>query len=143
MGPDALLVRAAAAIKVSLEQLGPDARFGIVAYNSGAQTLSRSLMNATPENKVRAGAWLDQLAAEGASKHVLGMREGLWLHPDVVVLLTDADDLDETEVRAVAKLVRTPVRLDVAIFGSRRPALATPLERLVHERGGATQYVEP
>jgi von Willebrand factor type A domain len=142
MGIDGLLPRAGAAIKASLGQLGPDVRFGIVAYNGGASSFSPALLAATPENVRRAGAWLDQLPAEGRSNHVAGVRDGLWLHPDAIVLLTDADDLDDGEVRAIAKLMRAPVRLSVAIFGSARPARQTPLERLVREHAGVIQYVE-
>jgi hypothetical protein len=140
MGPDGLLARAVAAIKASLDQLGPDVRFQIVAYHRTATPLSSESLLATPENVERAGPWLDQLRAEGGSNHVAGMQEGLWLRPDAVFLLTDADDLGETEVRAIAKLMRTPVYLGVAVFGDRHRAGETPLERLVRRCGGAVQY---
>src|SRR5262245_24003613 len=140
MNLDGLLPRAVAAIKTSLDQLGPDVRFRIVAYNRTATTLTPELVPATPDEVGRAGAWLDQLRAEGGSNHVAGMREGLWLRPDAVVLLTDADDLGETEVRAIAKLIRTPVSVSVAIFGDRHRTADTPLERLVRQCGGTVQY---
>ena len=141
MGIDGLLPAAVAAIKASLDQLGPEVRFGIVAYNGGSSTFSSGLLLPTWSNVVRAAGWLSQLRAEGRSNHAAGMREGLWLRPDAIVLLTDADDLDEAEVSEIAKLMRTPIRLDVAIFGAGRPAVGTPLERLVREHGGGIQYV--
>jgi hypothetical protein len=140
MGPDGRLPRAVAAIKASLDQLGTDVRFQIVAYRGTATSLSSELLSATPENVSRAGAWLDQLRADGGSNHAVGMQEGLWLRPDAVFLLTDADDLDETEVRAIARVMRTPVYLSVAIFGDRRQRAETPLERLVRRCGGAVQH---
>jgi von Willebrand factor type A domain len=141
MNLDGLLPRAVAAVKASLDQLGPDIRFRIVAYNRVATALAPELVPATPENVGRAGAWLDQLRAEGGSNHVAGMREGLWLRPDAVFLLTDADDLDETEVRAIAKLIRTPVPLSVAIFGGHHRVAGTPLEQLVRQSGGTVRYI--
>ena len=83
---------------------------------------------------------MDQLQAEGRSNHVAGVRDGLWLHPDLIIVLTDADDLDEHEVGEIAKLVRTPVRLSVAIFGNQRPATGTPLERFVRQMGGTIEH---
>jgi von Willebrand factor type A domain len=141
MSLDGLLPRAVAAIKASLDQLGPDVRFRVVAYNRTATALAPNFVPATPENVGRAVAWLDQLRAEGGSNHVAGMREGLWLRPEAIFLLTDADDLDETEVRAIAKLIRTPVSLSMAIFGGRHRAADTPLERLVRQCGGTVQYI--
>lgn len=142
MGSDGLLPSAVAAIKASLNELGPEVRFGIIAYNGGTSALGSALLPTTPENVERAGAWMDQLQAEGRSNHVAGVRDGLWLHPDLIILLTDADDLDESEVGGIARLVRTPVRLSVAIFGSQRPATATPLERFVRQIGGTIEYVQ-
>ena len=93
-------------------------------------------------NQSRAGTWLDNLLAEGGSDHRGGIREAISFGPDAIYLLTDADDLDERDARALRRLLRKPVRLSVAIFGSRtRPAAESPLERLAREYGGSVRYV--
>jgi hypothetical protein len=138
-----MLSAAREAIKASLAALDPDARFQVVAYNGAAEAFGREMVPATPENVSRAAAWLDGRWAEGGSIHVAGFKEGVWLRPDVVFLLTDADDLDERDVRVIAGLARRQVRLNVAIFGDRRSARETPLGRLVRELGGTVQFVGP
>lgn len=143
MGPDGLLIRAANAVRASLAGLGPDARFQIVAYNGGATPLAPQPLAATAEAKDRADRWLASLTAEGGSNHRTGFREAMAAKPDQLFLLTDADDLEESDVRAIAALIRTPVRLSAAVFAGHRPAAVTPLERLVGRFNGSVQYVEP
>jgi len=141
MGVGGLLKSAKAAIHSSLAQLGPDVRFQIVAYNGGTSQLTTSPLPPEPGNVRQAAEWLDGLMAEGGSNHVAGFRDALWFQPDVVFLLTDADDLDAKETRAIRSMVRRPIRLNVAIFGGRRDGSDTPLERLVRDLGGEVTYV--
>ena len=143
MGPDGLLARAADAVRASLAELGPDTRFQIVAYNGGTAVLAAEPLRATPEAQGRASDWLNGLTAEGGSKHLTGFREALAARPDAVFLLTDADDLEESDVRAIAGLIQPPVRLSAAVFGGHRPAADTPLERLTRKLGGSIVYVGP
>jgi hypothetical protein len=143
MGPDGLLIRAASAVRASLAELGPDTRFQIVAYNSGATPLAPQPLAATTEAKERADRWLATLTAEGGSNHRAGFREAMSARPDQLFLLTDADDLEESDVRAIAALIRTPVRLSAAVLAGHRPAAVTPLERLVGKFNGSVLYVGP
>ena len=83
------------------------------------------------------------MSAEGGSNHKAGFRDALAATPDELFLLTDADDLEESDVRAIAALIRTPVRLSAAVFRGHRPAAVTPLERLVGRFNGSVQYVGP
>ena len=141
MGVGGLLNFATAAIGSSLAQLGPDVRFQVVAYNGGTSQLASGSLLAHPENVRRASEWLGGLVAEGGSNHIAGFRDALWFQPDVVFLLTDADDLDVKETRAIRSMLRRPIRLNVAIFGGRRDVSDTPLEGLVHDFGGQVTYV--
>lgn len=143
MGPNGLLTRAANAVRASLAELGPDVRFQIVAYNGAATPFWPEPLAAGPQARERASEWLANLTAEGRSKHVSGFREAMAARPSDVFLLTDADDLDDAEVRAIGPLLRTPARLTAAVFGGNRPARATPLERLAERTGGAVTYVGP
>ena len=143
MGPDGLLRRAVEAVLASLDQLGPDTRFQIVAYNGGTSMLAREPVAPSPAARDRAADWLRGLPAEGRSDHRAAFREALSMRPDEVYLLTDADDLEESDVRSVAGLLRTPVRISAAVFGGNRPAAGTPLERLAERTGGEVRYVGP
>jgi hypothetical protein len=139
MGTGGVLAVATGTIKASLAALPPDVRFQIVAYNGSGIRFATTLVPANPENVRRAGVWLDQLRAEGASNHVAGIKEGLWLQPDVVYLLTDADDLADREVREIGRLLRVPMHL--ALVGDGRLTAETPLARLARQHGGTVQVV--
>jgi von Willebrand factor type A domain len=141
MGPDDLLGRAIASLNASLAQLGPDGRFQIVAYNGGTALFSREPVLATPANVVRAGEWLQELTAEGRSDHRAGFREALACRPNAVFLLTDADDLEESDVRGIRLMMRAPVYLQAVVFGTHQQVTGTPLERLTAELGGHVEYV--
>lgn len=136
MGTEGRLARACDSIRASLDQLNSDSRFQIVAYNGGAVSFSTQFVEATPANRERASRWLDGLIAEGRSEHRLGFREALWLHPNAMFLLTDADDFDEKEVKAIRNLMREPIHLSVALFGSRKSKNQSPLTRLVEDSRG-------
>ena len=120
MGVEGLLRTACNSIRASLGRLNAECRFQIVAYNGGIDRFDSHLMLATLENRERAGRWLDTLFAEGNSDHRAGVREALSFHPDAVFLLTDADDLDEKDVRAIRVLMRDPVYMTAAVFGGRK-----------------------
>jgi hypothetical protein len=143
MGIDCLLTRATAALRASLNQLGPDVRFQIVAYNGGTTTFAPQPVAATPEAIEGAGRWLAGLFAEGGSNHRAGFKEAFAAQADLVFLLTDADDLDGPDVQAIARMNRKPARVMAAVFGGVRPVRETPLERLVTLTGGTIQYVRP
>lgn len=142
MGPNGLLGRAANAVRASLTELGPDARFQIVVYNGAATMFAVEPKPATPEATESANQWLHGLTAEGRSEHLAGIRQALAVRPTEVFLLTDADDLDDREVRHIATMVRPPVRLTAAVFGSSRSASVTPLERLTTRLGGSVRYID-
>lgn len=141
MGTDGLLASACRAIKDSLEQLDPEARFQIVAYNGGAISISATPLLAHSANIMRANRWLDGLIAEGSSNHVGGLRESLAHRPNALFLLTDADDFDGKDVRSIRPLFREPVYLNVAILGTRNSSDESHLERLVAELNGSVRYL--
>jgi hypothetical protein len=141
MGVDGLLSRAVAALQASLQQLEPDQRFQVVAYNGGTSVMASEPLRPTPANVTRATNWLLDLTAEGQSRHTAGFQEALSYRPDLLFLLTDADDLEWADVRAIKAQLRTPVVISAAVFGGLRPASGTPLEGLVGRTGGSVTYL--
>ena len=105
MAKERKLEYAIAVLKASLLQLGPDVLFQIVTYDSRASNLRLSgnleLVSANSANIQEAQMLLDELRGEGSSRHDEGLRVGLALHPDVLILLTDADDLSSKEVQRI------------------------------------------
>lgn len=135
MGSEGQLRAACQAVKASLLQLNAEAHFQIVAYNGSTQSLSNRPLLATEAHRERAHRWLDSLVAEGRSDHLAGLREALWQQPDVVILLTDADDLDAKDVKAIRGIIRDRV-LCTRLFGSGLHANDTPLRKLCEATGG-------
>ena len=65
-------------------------QFQIVAYHHRTLTIeSRSLLNATDQNKQQVSGFMSNLAAFGGTAHESALTAALTLGPDVVVFLTD------------------------------------------------------
>jgi von Willebrand factor type A domain len=143
MGTNQLLDAARASLLASIRQLDSDARFQIVAYNGSVSVLSAETLSAKPQNLDRAAQWLDSFVAEGRSGHVAGLREAFAFRPDVIYLLTDADDLDDGDIKAISRFMKTKAGLIVTILGTTavRPTGETPLERFVRSNGGEVRYI--
>jgi hypothetical protein len=105
MGRAGKLSKARDLLKASLHQLSPQVRFQIVAYDSEAEAFNIDqgieLACATSENIRRAEEQLEQLIAEGSSKHLEGFRLGLRFRPNLLILLSDADDLSLADAKLV------------------------------------------
>ena len=116
MGLFDALDRAKAELAAALAALPPETSFQVVAYNSGAWPLVGSALDLVPangENVARAHQQLDLLLASGFTRHVEAVRAALLLRPDLLVLLTDADDLSLGDVRLMTNANRSRAVLDV------------------------------
>lgn len=115
MGAFGKLDVARAALVATLRRQPGDARFQVVAYNSTAKSvLPGGCVAASPANVSAAEAALAGLAAAGRSSHAEGVRAAAALRPDVVVLLTDADDLNAAQFRSALAAAGKPVAVCVA-----------------------------
>lgn len=122
MGRDRKLAHGVAVLKASLQQLGPDVRFQIVVYDSRASIFqigrSMELVAASQANIVDAVGHLDDLTGEGSSRHAEGLRMGLGLHPDVLILVTDADELSTQDVKLIKKWNQKGTTIHAVLIGS-------------------------
>lgn len=125
---------------VTMEQLEPDSRFAIVAYNSSTTSFAPRFVSRTETNHLDALKWLQQLRPEGRSEHLIGFREALSLRSDVVFLITDADDLDTTETRAIRRMMPEKTRFHAVILTPPTSLNATALTQLVEEFQGRIQF---
>ncbi|MFO0876460.1 MAG: vWA domain-containing protein [Gemmataceae bacterium] len=106
MGPGGGLDRARAEVALSLRALPPGARFQILAYNRSVVPLvphPAGLVPADTPHLAQALTALEELSATGATHHAAALRQGLALRPEVLFLLTDADDLDDREAAALIR----------------------------------------
>ena len=122
MARERKLQRAIGMLKASLRQLGPDVRFQVVTYDSQA-TISRiggssELVKASEASLTQADAILDRLIGEGSSRHVEGLIAGLGLHSDVLILLTDADELLPTDMTRIKQWNKKGTAIHAVLFGT-------------------------
>ncbi len=94
MGEFGKLTLARAALVSTLRRQPTEVRFQVLAYNGTARSVLPGLcVAASATNVAAAEAGLANLRATGRSNHVEAVRAAAALRPDVIVLLTDADDL--------------------------------------------------
>ena len=116
MGISDALDRAKAELAVALAALPPETAFQLLAYNGGVLQLvggPSDLLPASRENLALVRQRLDALAASGVTRHVEAMQSALMLRPDLVILLTDADDLSSADVRSMTNANRGRSAIDV------------------------------
>lgn len=100
MGEYGKLVAARAALWATLRQQSEAVKVRVLAYNSTARPLGfAGPVPATAANVGLIGAELARLTPQGRSNHADGLRRAATPRPDVIVWLTDADDLSAAAVR--------------------------------------------
>ncbi len=131
----------------SINQLPPDASFGVIFYSLEARILSdpqgrKGLMAATVRNKARLQTHLQTIAPLGGTDHMLALREALKLKPEVIFFLTDADLMSNTEVNEILAEVGS-TRIQAVEFGlGTELGLRSPLARLATTTGGTYLYID-
>ncbi len=108
MGPSGAFAAARAQLSVCLSALPPSTRFQVVFYNVSADALPSTepdgLLPADAPTLARVNSLLAAVCAEGNTDHVRALRCGLGFRPDVLFVVTDADDLTPFQVREVTQL---------------------------------------
>jgi hypothetical protein len=110
MGQQSRYCIACAEVIADLSRRPPGTRFQVVPYNSSAEPLcidnSLGLSQVNVFTIEKAKSLLTALPPTGWTDHLCGLRRGLLLAPDVLYLVTDADDLKPEDVRTITGLNR-------------------------------------
>lgn len=117
MGEWAKFDAARAALIATLRLQPATVRFQIVIYSGTAAPLFREpeCRPATAENIARAIELLESLPAPaGRSLHIEGLRTALRFRPDLVLFVTDADDLPASVLRGIVKQSEQAAKLCVS-----------------------------
>jgi hypothetical protein len=115
MGEFGKLAVARAALAATLRQQPGEVRFQVVAYNTTARALlPGACVPASAANRDAAEGELAKLVAVGRSNHAEAVRLALTLRPDIVVLLTDAEELSAASFKIAFAGVGKPVPVFVA-----------------------------
>jgi hypothetical protein len=146
MGPGGLLKAAVRELCASLARLPAGTRFQVVVYHDQAELLVRdrtNLVPASPETIDRAARLLEAVRAEGGTNHLQALRLALSFAPEVVYLLTDADDLSHADRAVVTRLNRgRAVIHTIELNTSNRDRTDMPLQVLARENRGRYQAVD-
>jgi hypothetical protein len=144
MGPSGAFAAARREVLASLAQLPPTVRFQILVYSSKVHPLRlggrTELVEASIENRRQAAEQLADLALEGRTVHLRALKRALALGAEVIIFLTDADDLKLEEVREVTRLnhLRRVIHtIELRTENGDRPEM--PLQVLARENGGRYQ----
>jgi hypothetical protein len=148
MGLNGGLSAARRELLASLGRLPGSARFQVIAYNRTAYPLriaGRSdLVPAADENVRETAEFLARLRASGSTNHVEALRRALELGPDVIFLVTDADDLSPEQVRRVTQWNAGRAAIHAIELGGRDDsAPGGPLETLARSNRGTYRFVPP
>jgi hypothetical protein len=143
MGVDDRLAVARREILASLGRMPPGTRFQVVVYNRGSEILSltgkREMVALSPATLAELAAALEDLTPEGGNDHLPALQQAMWMQPEVVCLLTDADDLTMDMVRAVREFNRGKCVIHAVTIGS-APRLA--MQTLAAHNRGVCKAIE-
>jgi hypothetical protein len=146
MGRGGLLDAAVRELCASLSRLPPATRFQVVVYHDRPALLCpgpEELLPATAENTARAIGLLDDLDAEGGTNHLPALRLALSLAPEVIYLLTDADDLShEHRLEATRLNAGRAVIHTIELSPANRGRADMPLQVLARENRGTYRAVD-
>jgi hypothetical protein len=112
MGAAGKLDRARAALRATLRQQPATVRFQVIAYAGTATPLLVTNGTALPASAANVRTAVEKLApleARGRSNHLDAIRAALAFRPDVIVLLTDADDLGAVALKPLLGAAPRPV----------------------------------
>lgn len=147
-GREALGIAKAELIR-SFNRLDKVHQFQIVFYNERPIVFNPTgtpgrLAFATDANKRRAVRFLDTIVSDGGTAHEDALRLAIWLRPDVIFLLTDADDpkLSNAQLAKIRQLA-AGIIINAVEFGSGpKPNGKNFLAALASQNGGKHVYID-
>jgi hypothetical protein len=147
MGPGGALSRARRELLASLSHLPAETVFQVLVYNRQAEPLRVDGKTGylTPDQTTREAVAreLDRIAAAGKTDHLLALRKALSLRPDVLFLVTDADDMSAAEVGEVTRLNAGQTAIHAVEMSRGHSDELNPLRELAARNHGTYRRVSP
>ena len=147
--PGGLPIRAAKReLITSLDQLSEMQQCYVLFYNEDVRVLNPTgvagrLVYASEPNKRALARLVERVSPDGATDHMVGLRQALALRPDVIFLLTDGDandDLTEADLAKITRFNSSRASIYVVQFGPEQEG--NRLELLAEQNGGQHKYVD-
>lgn len=137
-------------LKYVITALSANDRFGIVPFNTDAESFKSELVPATADNKRAAVDYIDDLEARGGTNIGDALHTGASLlkdacdRPAYLVLMTDGEPtVGETSISGLLKAVSLKRDIRLFDFGVGYDVNTRLLNKLSAEHHGAAQYLEP
>jgi Ca-activated chloride channel family protein len=138
------------AMKFIVNALNADDRVGLIEFNTDVETFKPTLVQATPENKKKAIAFIDDLEARGGTNIGDAVSTGVSLlseatpRPGYLILMTDGQPT-VGETNAAQLISRANSKRDIRLFdfGVGYDVNTKLLNKLAEAHHGYSQYVEP
>jgi hypothetical protein len=128
-----------------LGQLPEKARFQVIFYNKRPEPLriqgTIDLLPATDTVKRQAAILVEVEKAQGGTDHLQGLREAFGLHPDLIVLVTDADDMSLEMVDKITRMNKNHCTIHSIELTSHRDNLERSTLRKIAEQNSGTYQV--
>jgi len=142
---------AKAELKASIASLEKNHQFQVIFYNqyqrmmklNGAQ--DKRIYFATAIHKTQAGQFINGIQADLGTDHMPALKKALRLDPEVLFLLTDADEptLSVGELDAIKRLNNSRTQIHCVEFGQGSNLRKTNfLKQLAQQNGGSYRYVD-
>ena len=146
MGPDGALDRARRELLASLDQLPAGTRFQVILYNRQAEPLrvaaQSGFLQADQPTRAEVARQLASVPAAGNTDHLRALRRGLLLQPDVLFLITDADELSDRDVLEATRQNDGHTVINTVEVGHRHTNGDSPLHRLASRNGGTYRCLQ-
>jgi hypothetical protein len=143
MGTSGALKRAVREVIASLRQLPVEAHFQVIAYNRVAEPLlSGDWIRAEKSALADAVRRLNDLTPSGATDHVRALNRALLARPDLIFLVTDADDLLDEQVKQITRRNPSKATIHVVELAAGK-GVGGPLARLAESNRGTYRRVSP
>ncbi|MBN2580532.1 MAG: VWA domain-containing protein [Pirellulales bacterium] len=133
----------------SLVNLQPNHQFQIIFYNENPTIFNPSgqsgrLAFATEQNKLRAKRFLGGILADGGTDHVQALQQAIAMRPDVIFLLTDADEprLNPGQLARIHRIAAGTVINTIEFGYGPRSGGDNFLAQLARQNGGQYGYVD-
>lgn len=132
----------------SLQGLPPESQFQVIFFNLTVHTMSRpgtkvKLFPATEENLRLARQWITGIQPDSGTDRLAALKQGLSFDPDVIYLLTDADDpvMTPKQLLEIQRGNKRKTQIHVVEFGQRADLSGDNfLKKLARENGGKHFY---
>ncbi len=135
------IVEGRAALRLCLRQLREGDRFNAIAFNERQLKFSAEPVPFTQRTLSEADRWIDSLQAAGGTELLSALMLALESRPEVLMLLTDGQVGNESEI--LAAVARTGARTRIYSFGIGTNVSDALLRDLSRETSGAVELIHP